>query len=537
MMCRWLTAAILFAAGSSALPADDLPDREKLENDGAVIGEIVLDRADVFDLGNPDENKALFRVANRLHIITRDGTIRKQLLIASGEPYSKQLVEETERLLRNNRYLYDAEIEAVRYEQGVVDLEVRTRDLWSIGPEFSISRSGGKTRNRIGLEETNLLGRGQTLRFLRDDDVDRTEKLFEFRDQHLGRSWVSLQLGHSDNSDGRVDHAFVERPFYALDTRWSAGVRAIDGERREAFYALGDEAAEYHQESRYYAAWGGWSRGLRNNWARRWTAGVVNDEARHSIAANPILPELAPADRKLVYGFIGLELVENQFETARNRDQISKTEDFQMGSRITASLGWSDTALGADRDALVYQAAASRGFGTLEQTALLTSASLSGRREGGRSADLRFNFSSRFYHTQSSKRVFFAALSGSAGHALDIDNLVDIGGDNGLRGYPLRYQNGESKILATIEQRYYTDWYPFRLFRVGGAIFADVGRVWGTSPVGEQRLGWLRDIGFGFRLSLTRSSPKVVHIDVAFPLDGEDSLDSVQFLIEGKRSF
>ena len=166
-----------------------------------------------------------------------------------------------------------------------------------------------------------------------------------------------------------------------------------------------------------------------------------------------------------------------------------------------------------------------------------TSASLSGRLESSRSANVLFDFSSRFYHTQSKKRVFYASLSGSAGHALDLDNLVELGGDTGLRGYPLRYQNGESRVLATIEQRYFTDWYPFRLFRVGGAVFADVGRVWGPSPVGEPRLGWLRDVGFGLRLALTRSSPKVVHIDVAFPLDGDDSIDSVQFLIEGKRSF
>ena len=39
-------------------------------------------------------------------------------------------------------------------------------------------------------------------------------------------------------------------------------------------------------------------------------------------------------------------------------------------------------------------------------------------------------------------------------------------------------------------------------------------------------------------LAPTRSSGRdVVHIDIAFPLDGDDSIDSVQFLIESKRSF
>ena len=121
---------------------------------------------------------------------------------------------------------------------------------------------------------------------------------------------------------------------------------------------------------------------------------------------------------------------------------------------------------------------------------------------------------------------------------IDLDNPVEIGGNSGLRGYPLRYQAGESRFLATIEQRYYTDWYPFRLARVGGAIFADVGRVWGENPLGPDHREWLADVGFGMRLAMTRvSAGRVVHIDLAFPLNGDSSIDDVQFLIESRNSF
>ena len=144
----------------------------------------------------------------------------------------------------------------------------------------------------------------------------------------------------------------------------------------------------------------------------------------------------------------------------------------------------------------------------------------------------------RYYSRQSSKRVFFVTLSATKGHDLDLDNPVQIGGDTGLRGYPLRYQSGDSKALLSLEQRYFWDWYPWRLMRVGGAIFVDTGRAWGANPVGEENLGWLTNVGFGFRLAPTRfATSKIVHIDVAFPLDGDDSIDSVQFLLEAKRSF
>ena len=70
----------------------------------------------------------------------------------------------------------------------------------------------------------------------------------------------------------------------------------------------------------------------------------------------------------------------------------------------------------------------------------------------------------------------------------------------------MRYQSGESKLLLTLEQRYFTDWYPFRLVRIGAAVFADVGRVWGRNPLGDEPYEWLSDVGLGLRFAPTRSS-------------------------------
>jgi hemolysin activation/secretion protein len=129
-------------------------------------------------------------------------------------------------------------------------------------------------------------------------------------------------------------------------------------------------------------------------------------------------------------------------------------------------------------------------------------------------------------------------LSSSWGRRLDLDNLLQLGGDNGLRGYPLRYQVGDRRVLLTVEQRYFTDWYPFRLVRVGGAVFADAGRTWGDNPAGGPPLGWLKDLGIGLRLAPTRASGRdIIHLDLAFPLDGDPSIDSVQVLLQSKRSF
>lgn len=518
--------------------ANEQLDDPTLESSEAVVGNIILNKSDVFDLSNPEEDRALYRLANRLHMVTKDKVIAQQLLFSSGDPYSERLLAESARILRNNRYLYDARVKPVRKQNGVVDILVETRDVWSLGPDLSVSRSGGENRTQLGLEETNLFGRGQTVRFNHEEDVDRESDSFEFFDQHLGHTWVSTFLRIADNSDGKSNLLSVTRPFYALDARWSAGVRALDDKRRSALYLAGEEAAEYQHTQRDYSVFRGWSKGLKNGFAKRWTVGITQDDSRFEVVPNATLATVLPADRKLVYAFFGLEIVQDEFEISSNRDQIGRTEDFLMGSRLSAMLGWSDTSFGSDRDAVIYRASASHGFGALDKNALLLSASTSGRLESGHAANNELTVRARYYRTQSAKRLFFATLSASSGHALDLDNPTQIGGDNGLRGYPLRYQNGDSKLLLTVEQRYFTDWYPFRLARIGGAVFADAGRVWGSNPLGSEQRGWLTDIGFGLRIAPTRaSSRKMVHIDLAFPLNGDKTIDNVQVLLEAKRSF
>lgn len=542
----FLVAPLPVPAQEDAVPADPwvteisetVPDGAVLESEGAVIGEIVLLKQNVFDLSNPKENNALYRLANRWHIITRDSVIRQQLLFREGDPYVQRLIDESARLLRDNRYLYTAEVEPLRYENGVVDVVVRTRDLWTLVPGFSVSRKGGENKTRISGSESNLLGRGSRLRFTYIDDVDRESTIFEFSDENVGHSWASLYLGFADKSDGNTSQVQLVRPFFSLDARWSAGFDFLDDEREDRLFDLGNEVAEYGHQTDFYSAFGGWSAGLDDGWVRRFRAGIVYDDQRFTEVRNPELPNVLPEDRKLVYPFIELEMLEDRFETTSNRDQIARTEDFYMGRRLTARLGYSSERFGSDRDSVIYDIDASRGFGDINSKALLIGAGANGRIDDGESANAVVSADARYYNQISSKRLFFMTMHGKWGENLDLENLIELGGDNGLRGYPLRYQSGDASLLFTIEQRYFTNWYPFRLVRIGGAIFADVGRTWGDNPVGGESLGWLTDVGFGLRFAPTRgSADEVFHLDIAFPLNGDPTIDDVQILLESKSSF
>ena len=525
-----------------ATPAEqvksDLPTIAELEAEGAVIGRIILDKDNVFDLENPEENKALYRLANRWHFVSRDSTIMQQLLFGPGDKMSGRLFEESERLLRRNSYLYDAKITPVRYENGVVDVRVWTRDLWTLMPGFSVSRSGGQNRSRVSVSERNFIGTGISMKLAYTDDVDRSSTTFEYLDRNLGNTWATLFLRVADSSDGDTAQLNLNKPFHSLDSRWSGGLAFLDKTSEQSFYELGEEVAEYAVDTQFHSIQGGWSNGLENGWVTRWQAGIVYDESDFSAVEDGALPALLPEDRLLVYPFIGFELLQDRFQTTSNRDQIGRTEDFYLGTRIAANIGWADESFGSDRDAFTYTASASTGFGQIEKKALFLSSWAGGRIEDGAAANARIGFDASFYNQITEKRLFFMTLGVAAGENLDLDHLFDLGGDIGLRGYPLRYQVGESRALFTIEQRYFTDWYPFRLFRVGGAVFADVGRTWGDNPVGAPSQGWLKDVGFGLRLGPTRASGRdVIHVDIAFPLDGDDSIDSVQILIESKRSF
>ena len=542
----WSLLALLLASQYSyALPAGDCSgdfskalDDAWLEENQARIGEVILDARDVFDTDLPDEDKALYRLANFLHINTRASTIRNQLLFASGDLYSRRLLDESERLLRENRYLYDAQIHPVRYCDGVVDVTVRTRDVWTLNVGASGSRQGGKNKSNIEFEELNLFGFGSKLSVDMLSDVDRDSIIFEYADPHLGEHQARLSTRFVDSSDGETMSFVLDRPFFAMDTRWSAGVELMDDDRIVNFYDLGEPQSRLGYTQTYGRIHGGWSRGLQNGWVSRWTAGLAYDTSRFSVVddSEPSLP--VPAERKLTYPFVRYELLEDQYSTTRNHNQMGRTEDVYLGTHLLAELGYSSSLFGGADDAMIYRLNAGTGIGDPEETMWLFDAGVAGRLERGQAVDTRLTADAHYYRRQSSKRLFYAGASILSAISPDLDDPIYLGGDNGLRGYPLRYQGGNGRAAFTVEQRFFTDWYPFKLARVGAAVFADIGRTWGRSPAGGESLGWLGDVGVGLRLAPTRSGRgHMLHLDVAFPLNATADIDNVQFLLETRRSF
>jgi hypothetical protein len=546
---RYFAAAILLVAAFTAAgrsnadiapsSAQSWPDDAELEASGARIGRVTMRGLPIFDPSAPGEDKTLYRLADKWHIDTRDSVIEAQLLFQPGDLYLRRKLDETERNLRDLRFIREPEIRIVGYHDGLVDLEVITHDVWTTNPGISFGRSGGENSAGISLEELNFLGRGKQLQFDYSKDVDRSSYTVTWRDPAIwGSRWRSdVSLRDSDDGNGLL--VAIERPFYSLDTRWSTGGLYAQDDTIEHVYRLGEQVAGFEQDKQFGEIQFGWSHGLQNGWTRRITAGLRHEEAAFGFAPDEPVPEALPENRDLAYPFMRFEGVQDDFETARNLDQIARTEDRHFGVRYSFELGWADPAFGSDRSAALLRAEASRGFHLGKDQSLFLFGSLSGRVESGSVADSLLASGVRYYRETGRRTLFFAGLGAELGHNLDADHELSIGGDSGLRGYPLRFQTGSGRALLTLEERYYTNRSLWKIADIGAAVFFDVGRTWGESAFGPtENLDWLKDVGIGLRLGNARSAlGNVLHIDLAFPLDGPSSLDNVQLLIQTKRSF
>lgn len=541
--CRIAALAACLACGAAAAQTEgpevpaSLPTFAELEAAGAVIGRIIVNPQDIFDLSDPKEAGLFYRLANNLHYRTRPGTIERQLLFKPGDYVSVRVIDETERLLRSGRFLHDVQIRPVAYRDGVVDIEVATRDSWSLEPAVSVARAGGVNSSRSSLIERNLFGSGVAVGVGYSNNVDRAGTELSFRNSNLFGTRTALNASYANLTDGSQWAFGLAKPFYSLDTRQAMGFSAAHNDVVTNIYEEGVKVSNYRSVSDNWDAFGGWSEGRVGAWTRRYSAGMSSVSTTYLVdQLHP--PSPLPSDQTLTGPYLRFEAIQDIYEKVQNREQIGRPEFFNLGFQSRVQLGRSLSALGSTESSWLYSASASQGFGTAKVRALLLNGSFSGRFNDGARVNQLISGTARYYQAQGKNALFTAAFSGDVYRHPDVPAPLQIGGDTGLRGYPLSFQSGERRALFTLEERLYADWYPYRLLRFGGAVFYDAGRAWnGPNEVtASQRV--LTDWGFGLRFADTRSSlGPVLHIDLAFPLNARDQVRSTQFIIKSQSSF
>jgi hemolysin activation/secretion protein len=278
-----------------------------------------------------------------------------------------------------------------------------------------------------------------------------------------------------------------------------------------------------------------------NGWVQRHSVGLGLQDTAHAPEPGVSSPPQLPADQKLVAPFVRHELIEDRFQRELNRDLIGRPEFFALGLHSTLQLGRASTGLGSSRNAWLYSASISRGFEPTSDHMLIATARLNGQRVEGHTQRQRLGVQAQSYLRHGEHRLFYAAMSADMLTRPNPEDLLLLGGDSGLRGYPLRYQSGTRRALFTVEERFYTDLYLWQLFRIGGAAYVDAGRAWGGQDFGNLNTinpGWLANAGVGLRIVSARAAfSNVLHVDVAFPLNATSDIKKVQFLVKSKTSF
>ncbi len=381
------------------------------------------------------------------------------MLFKTGEPYVHRIVQETERILRANDYLYDATIVPVAWDGHTVDLVVHTRDNWTLNPGINYNRKGGQNKASLQLVEKNLLGTGRGLEFDWGRNYDRDYVTFQYVDPHFLSTWTRLVVTYSDTSDGQTKELKLERPFYALDTRNAGGIYYLDSLRNDPRYVEGHKVGEFQHREEYYEGYGGLSTGWRDGWVTRWTAGATYQRDRFAEIPGVALGGPLPDDHAFAYPWLGVELVEDRYEKRINQDQILRTEDVLVGLRASARIGYASAALGSSHDAVIFSGYLQDGADLRPDESLFGSMNLSGRLESGTLRDGVLSAEARYYRRTSSRFKFFATVNGTVTDNLDAEDQLLLGGDTGCAAIRCATRPARASALLTLEERYYTDWY------------------------------------------------------------------------------
>src|SRR2546422_9352304 len=177
------------------------------------IDTLVVVNHNIFDLQD-DAPGFLARLANRLHVTTPPGVIRRTLLVNPGDRYDSARVAESERALRGLYVFSRVRLDSTRVA-GRLALRVETSDGWSTKPQFGYSSAGGGRTSLSGLGEENLLGTATSLGSVFQKTPDRTILDLRYVSPHFFRRRTRLGGENASQSGGERGGRAPRGPFFA----------------------------------------------------------------------------------------------------------------------------------------------------------------------------------------------------------------------------------------------------------------------------------------------------------------------------------
>ncbi len=516
------------------------------------IGNIFVDNNSVFLVSDPNLDQRFtgaYRLANRLHMRTRESVIRRELLFHEGGCYRPELLEDSERILRSTGYLADADVFSVRQPDGTYDVIVETRDEWSTRLEAA---AGSGEVTGVELREDNLAGRGaRVAAFWRQQQGERVYGGRAGTPQLFG-THLDAEVSVAKTPVGFSGAERVAFPFRGEGARWAWRQAVFRDERNFQYFVEGPDGLERRL---FPVERTGWDVGVVRRLGRRGNLtlfGLVLAGERRTfpqdtfstveegipvtlLPGGGVVPGLEPVSATRLVLLAGKRRV--TFDRRRGLDAVHGAEDVQLGADLEAAVGRSIGAL-SDRDDLSFDfglnAARDLPRGVLAGTHLLLEAKRDRERPGGavwRDIFGQGDVWAYWRPAGDSKHTLVAAAHAAGGWHAMVPFQLTLGHRAGLRGYPRQVYAGQRRVVVTLEHRAFLAWPVPRLFDLGSAVFVDAGKSWaGGDPFGRDS-PILVAAGAGLRIAFPPGSRRTYRLDFAFPVAPDFRPRSIQLSV------
>ena len=514
------TFALCFLT-SSELLAECEQWSEKWESKQLIIGDIEIQAGNIFDESYEDQGLMIHRTANRLHMKTRDQVIGALADVEKHDEYTEEKLADIERRLRSMKFIRDANAKPVAVCDNKVNIQITTIDNWTLTPSISFGTAGGESKLGFDIKESNFLGSGTELRLSLDRKNGEDIYGFGYSDPVFLSRTQSLTLGYSRSN-----------------SRESSGIRFTRGKRHRGWRwkASYDDSAELVSQQ-------------SNQFNRQFT--TLNLEALHPLSEvlslgisvedvsdsiEPISPdqiEFGTYQRSNTSINALLELNFLSYKEVLNYKSVDQIEDLGLGSTLRFSAGIVRQHVGNGSG---FGASVAYQYGTYLGSSIFTGSIGASHVSDGHQTIENLNGHLEWIAPlgQSSRFRLRTDAQSLAGYSF-ADNL-DIGGENGLKGYPNQHQTGTQRMLFLAEYRRDLPFRIWNLGRLGMTIFAESGRAWKAET--EKAQPWLGNLGAGLVFSPSRSSStNLVRMELAAPISDQEELAPVQLFIGAESKF
>jgi hypothetical protein len=540
--CDWL--ALLGALERQAVERAMLAYRVEIDPApwGKRVGRVLAVNHDVF--GPPDGFLQWFNI---FHITTRADAVRREVLLRPGQTWDQDKVDETARKLRDPLFSSLAVVVPVRSAQaGAVDLLVVTRDIWSLRFNSNYELQSSKlTYLTLSLSENNLLGRRKLLAAVFEMDQGAFSLGPLYIDKNVAGQRLDLRVRggalfnrESREYEGSASSVTFARPLWSLDSRWGAGVEwshryAIDRAFRrtdlrtyDAPETAEDDLVPWQFRQRSASIDTHVVRGFGDTVEQRVKLGHDLDSQRPEVYGLPAVSDqvrdafvrdVLPRSERTSVLYVGYEMFTPRFRAVRNVETFDLAEDQRYGPDLDTQAGIGLQTLGSDATFGRFSATGGWTLPLGEDGLVRAAAQVSLRLQEGELIDNSASGLLRVVTPSfTSGRVLLEVRAATLWN--DTQNrFVTVGGDNGLRGFPINEFEGQRRFVTQVEYR--SRALRLLLARLGGVAFYDLGGA--AESFGSMRLH--HNVGVGVRALIPQMSPEPFRFDLSFALDGPDA--------------